>query len=103
MRGHIGQEILDKIQMNCTAVRWVHPQKVAANGVDGENGSDVLVDKYFPVATVPCWPRVLRVSRCVGVFPQRSQSSLTMPTGEYDQQRFEPVRSCDLHKAGGLN
>ena len=76
--------------MNCRAVRWVHPQKVAVCGVNGgENGSDVLVEQYFPVTTVPCWPRVLRVSRCVGVFAQRSQSSLTMPTGVYDQQCLE--------------
>ena len=44
--GYVGQEILHKTILDRRGGGWVHPQNMAASGVDGgENGSDVLVDQ----------------------------------------------------------
>ena len=70
--------------MDRRAGRWVLPQNGAASGVDcGENGGDVLVDQSVVL------PKFPRAGRCVEVLPQRSQWSLTIPTGVRDQQRLD--------------
>ena len=88
--GYVGQEILHNIPMDRRSGGWVHPQNmpVAWTAVRME------VTFWWTNLLFCCHGSMfaktsLRADRCVGVLSQRSQSSLTMPSGVRDQQRLD--------------